>query len=103
MDSRYANIGRLPASYASSMRKQETSLVEAVCGRCGAIFDVTKIIRRPDGSMQWTQAPSSKHGMHFMVQQICPVRYNAPEGSRPICPDEEEAVRRLADRYAPSA
>ena len=75
-------------------------MAEAVCGRCGAIFDVTMVLRRPDGSVQWTQAPSVRHGMHRMVHQICPMRYDAPDDPLLTCPHENEAVGKLAERLA---
>ena len=73
-------------------------MAEAVCGRCGAIFDVTKIMPRADGSLRWTQAPSIRHGMHSMVHQICPMRHGAPDGPPPSCPHEDEAVGHLVNR-----
>lgn len=73
-------------------------MAEAVCSRCGAIFEVTKIRRREDGTLTWTQAPSTRHGMHHMVHQICPVRHGRPDGPPPSCPHEGEAVGQLVNR-----
>lgn len=61
-------------------------------------LDVNKTMRRAGANLEWTQAPSVRHGMHVMVHQICPVRHAAAGGLIPDCPDEHKAVQKVMER-----